>query len=359
MKNYKVGFYVENNPYLEVPGSTKYPMIRFYSGYIKMIADALGADEIAIIPMTGNTKELKGDRYDDTDIFYLNKHLKVDLVRYDDENITFDNLFSTNLQGRLLNYIINLENMMDRVGKFFYFDTDTECTFTNKVSLFRYLEEHPNDLELIRSKINVIISEGTSMADPWNKYAKSLTFIPYIVHPYYLETPRIAKNEDREYDVATMRSTSSSRIYNLLETSYKLYPMVGKDLSVVTVGLKEMDRKLSKCHLLLGTMLNYVTDHEYRSTSKIMESLHAGCLPTTYCCDPKLLVDGRYPYLEEMPKELRILDKSKNVKNESIAKAIDLAKSYNDDMVCDMYEKLKLYHHPNNWIDKMKEVLNA
>lgn len=353
--HYKVAFYVESNPYTEIIGSNKYPMIRFYSGYIKMITDIIGIKDICFIPMLENMRiPSNKDVLVDSDIYYLEK-LGYNIHLSDKRsNDTYDIILSTNLQSRPTQFIDNLNDLlMDRCDKFIYFDTDTEPTSASKVNLYKMIDGYGK----IKSKLKaVIISEGTIQCEVWNKYAKTY-FIPYIPHPYYDMIGPVFLN--KEYDLAMARSTSSERLLEVIRR-YKYYDVTGKGTGIRTTGLEEMDKILSKCSMTLGTITGYVSPLEYRSTSKVIETLHAGSLLTTYDTDLSLIIDNRYPYLKDIPKELRCLNNTKYVTEESLIKAIEFGKNNcSIELVEHLYNEIKSYHDATNWKSVMKEVLNA
>lgn len=358
----RVGILVDNNPFAEVGGGSKYPCLRFYLGTYKLILDILGTKEVSFICM--NKATLQKNKDPNNDVGFLLKHgYDVKVLPLDTQE-EFDLLISGIMQYRPDWQYELLNRLCKQSSRFIYLDSDHEPE-TNAMSLYRALKEGVLDLDNIREKLtDVLYTEGTTHGEEWMSLLPNVNtyFIPWILHPFYLENTMSINPYPRRYHAVLMRGPESDRVRSVL-SRYTIKDIVPPGLfSRRLVNMDELHSgDIKDSSVFIGTMLtNSGNGNRFRVTSKIMESLYCGSLPTVLDYSGELDID-RYPYRDSIPKYLQILLREKLFDENKITTMMDAITnmSYHSHivLVSSLYEEVEAYHHPNNWELILRHIL--
>lgn len=361
---------LENNPYSEKVGGSKYPSLRFYLGTYKLMADSLGIKDIDIICMNKAKNQVNVDDRNDIGIL-MKLGYRFRVLPFDTEE-PIDILVAGIMQYRPTWQYELLDKLASRCSRLIYLDSDHEPEVT-ATSMFRSLREL--DLKNVASKLSdVIYSEGTSNGFSWLNHPSlvgndlNVDFLPWITHPWYLLDDNKFKeiNSDPKYHISMMRGPESDRIRKPME-NYRINDIVPPGLfSKRLMSVDDINSALSESVVFLGTMLtNSGSGGRFRSTSKIMESLNAGALPTVMKLDdPSSILYDRYPYYELIPNELKVLVRESKASPTDIEVLCRYAKMLESDLGVRkdihglLYDAVYEYHHPSRWMTRMERILS-
>lgn len=355
----KLGILVENNPYSEVGGKGKYPCLRALLGTFVSMSKILDT-KISFICMNKATVQKNKDL--ENDISYLDKiGVEYEILPYDTEE-EFEVLVGSIMQYRPLWQYQVFDTLASRSKKVIYIDSDHEPTVKAR-SVFNQVDAL--NLKHLKEKLKYVITNESVFKNEWKEKVPGLietVFLPLLHHPYYMISERVVP-ESHIFDTnlgTAMRTGESESIQNILR-EYNIYQMTNPGLfSRTLVNMEDLHIGM-KGRVFIGTMLSNSGDgSHYRSTTKIMESLFSGVLPTVIDykgSEP----EERYPYLKLIPRELKVLKTEKYVDRDEFRGTFEFVKSLSKSEFCnlvnELYSEVYEYHHPDKWKDELRRIL--
>lgn len=359
----RLGIILPHDPRKEVEGRDIYPSLLFYLGtYLKLI-DALEPDEVDVIVFG----ELEDADSSDNDFSYL-KHKVTRVIKAKQvisENIRYDVMATSIVVGYPEGRYKAIDDLSIYCNSFIYFDGDTEPKMTARTTMFDMITKL--NLSNLKNKIKAVsVTEASKKVfGSWDRLLgrEVEIFIPYILHPFYLED-KVNFRGPRKYDISMMKSAGRNRrMLVRLNKSNSIDHVKGPYKSM---SLRTIKNLLSDSKSLLGTIAVNVHSGCYRSSSKIMEALHSGCLPTVIKVNTEDLLPCTYPYLDFMPEELKILTNPEEVDIIDTDKYIKFLENIEDltrwELVNTLYRHVYNYHSPTHWtleFKTIKEKLNG
>jgi hypothetical protein len=359
----KVVIFTERNPKKESREYKQYPSILFYLGSLIQMCNIINPDSVEFVYLDDD-KVPESEEYNDlryfssrTDADVTTKH--IDKVIEDSDE--YDIAIGMILVGRKDHQYEQIDKVLSKCSHFIYFDGDTEPLLKARKSLFSMMSNLPNVREKLR---HVFITEGSSVAQGlWgSQYEVPESFIPYVLHPYYYsnyhETDEYEKYlgvVPRSYTFASFKTLGKSGGF-MERASEEGCKIILEGNTCRCISPSEIHRSLVDSKVLLGTISLNVHENCYRSASKIIESLHAGCLPTVIDIDDSLL-ENRYPYYRSIPRELKVLRKPSLMRGSDLDDVVKLVEEGTTEIASDLYQKVFEYHHPQRWKSEMMRVV--
>lgn len=351
----KVGLILPHDPRREMDGTNLYPSLLFYLGTFIEIVKLLGG-KLDIIHLKEGSSKFHSN---DCDFHYLKKNLEVGkVIHYKSITEDYDVMISAILVGYDDCYYRYLNEVVGKCKHFIYMDGDTEPLMNVRTTLFSKIDELA--LHNIFERLSIVYVTESNLDGRWDELLGRdvEVFVPYISHPYYIRTNRIRPNTARFYDIASMKSAGRHRkMHNMIMNANTNDLVKG---SYRFIPIDELSFMLSTSKCLLGTIATNLNPGCYRSSSKIMEALHSGLLPTVIPYQP---TKGRYPYHDEIPPELKILLRPESVEIQGVELFLNYVKNISDDdrinLVNKLYELVYDYHNPTNWVDTLEKSLEV
>jgi hypothetical protein len=364
--------FTERDPSKESDKYEQYPSLLFYLGSLIQLTKILNPTEVEFVYLDKDSQPVS-DSLNDYRRFCnsIGSHTHVSTVPISEvveSSRSYDLVVGMILVGRKEYQYDDIDQIVGRSKSMIYFDGDTEPLLRSRTTFYDSITSRR--LDSIRSKLkHVFVTEGSKNGQKlWSiQYECDESFVPYILHPYYVENNKLV-------DYVETQKPASCR-----DTVFASFKRLGKSGGVMNVA-EEKGCKIilpeSKCRcitpgfiadelqdskVLMGTIATNVHEGYYRSASKIIESLHSGCLPTVIEIDEDEL-EMYKPYYSMIPKWLKVLRRPTKMDGKDFDRIANMVSDMGDreyaELASKLYRVVYDYHHPDKWFNEMKRVID-
>jgi hypothetical protein len=310
-----------------------------------MICKVLDVDAIdLVVPRLGSSREVPIG----SDLEYLSRVVDFEVV--EDER-SYDLVVAMMMVCRDEGDFRKLERIACKSRRVIYLESDGEPD-VDYVSLYSRIRS--GEYEGLRSRVTDVITTVPTTyeySELWRIVLPEarLTFVPYITHPYYDSPPL---ENTGTYQIGLMGSPKSTEWRSELFREFRTSEILAQ-FNFVCHSVGELGKRIAECEMLIGTSYCNSKGRFFRATSKVVESLHSGAIPT-FIDAP--MYEGYYDYMNRVPRSLRILRFSETLQDFLHKVEVALRSEVGLNV---LREEVLSYHKDDRWINVVRIILSS